>query len=182
MAPPRPYGHSPRKRGETKIRNSCFKAGEMTETSFTIVPATSAEDIDAIKALILEYNRILDVDLCFQGFQEEMRDFPATYELVLGARRAQQMIGCVCLKRLDAATCEMKRLFVDPPAQGLGIGRALCVALIERARLVGYSQMKLDSLKRLKPATALYCSLGFKETAPYNPNPEPDVVYFALPL
>ena len=154
----------------------------MIESSFTIESVTGAEDVAAVKALILEYNRILDVDLRFQGFQEEMRDFPAAYELVLGARRESLMIGCVCLKRLDSAVCEMKRLFVAPSGRGLGIGKALAVAAIKAARTRGYRVMKLDSLARLKPALALYRSLGFKETAAYNTNPEPDVVYFALPL
>jgi len=154
----------------------------MPEPRFTIARATSAADITAVKALILEYNRILDVDLCFQSFDEEMRLFPATYELVLGAKRAGQMIGCVCLKRLDQKACEMKRMFVDPSARALGVGRALALAVIEAARGRGYIEMKLDSLARLKPATMLYRSLGFKEIAPYNTNPEPDVVYFALPL
>ncbi|MFZ1990707.1 MAG: GNAT family N-acetyltransferase [Alphaproteobacteria bacterium] len=154
----------------------------MTETKFTIAPAESAEDIAAIKALILQYNRILDIDLRFQRFMEEMRVFPATYELVLGAKRDGAMIGCICLKRLDQNTCEMKRMFVDPSARGLGVGRALALAVIEAAKARGFAEMKLDSLERLKPATALYRGLGFKETAPYNTNPEPDVVYFALPL
>ena len=151
-------------------------------SAFIIAPARSAEDIAAIKALILEYNRILDVDLRFQGFMDEMRLFPATYELALGAKRGGVVIGCVCLKCLDRDTCEMKRMFVDPSARGEGVGQALAVAVIEAAKARGFSMMKLDSLARLKPAMTLYRSLGFKETAPYNTNPEPDVVYFALPL
>ncbi len=154
----------------------------MPSPEFTIAPATSVEDIAAIKALILEYNRILDIDLRFQGFMEEMRVFPATYELVLAAKRDGQIVGSVCLKRLDAKSCEMKRMFVVPTARGVGVGRALAQAVIEAARARGFAEMKLDSLERLKPATTLYRSLGFKETAPYNANPEPDVVYFSLAL
>ena len=46
------------------------------------------------------------------------------------------------------------------------------------ARGLGYHSMKLDSLRRLEPAVQLYRRYGFEEIAPYNYNPEADVVYF----
>ena len=56
-------------------------------------------------------------------------------------------------------------MFVKPKYQRLGIGRALSEAVIERAKKVGYTHMRLaTALERPK---ALYKSLGFKEIAPY---------------
>jgi ribosomal protein S18 acetylase RimI-like enzyme len=72
----------------------------------------------------------------------------------------------------------MKRLFVKSEFQGLGLGRMLANKLMEEAKNKGYSTIKLDTLRRLKSANNLYASLGFRETQPYNFNPEHDIVYF----
>jgi len=147
-----------------------------------LIALARSGDLAAARRLIKAYQRELNVDLCFQNFADEMRRFPAGYELVLIAREGEVGLGCVCLKRLEAAVCEMKRLFVATNARGSGIGRALCLGVISEAAERGYTQIKLDTLRRLTPALALYRSLGFLETAPYTPNPEPDVVYLSKPL
>ena len=148
--------------------------------SWTIVEARSQEDLASVRALIERNNHIRDSDPRFQGFLEEMRTFPAAYELVLMAKSSDgSAIGCVCLKRLEAQVCEMKRMFVIPDARRRGAGRALSVRLIEEAKRRGFTEIKLDTLERLKPALALFRNLGFVEAAPYAPNPEPDVVYMS---
>jgi GNAT superfamily N-acetyltransferase len=86
------------------------------------------------------------------------------------------------LKRLAPDICEMKRLFVTPQARASGLGRSLCLRLIEEAKGRGYREMKLDTLERLGAALTLYRGLGFAETTSYTPNPEPDVVYMSRPL
>ena len=65
----------------------------------------------------------------------------------------------------------MKRLYAKPKVRSLGIGRALCEPVIQRARIIGYERMGLDTLPSMQPARALYVSLGFKEIEPYRFNP-----------
>ena len=55
----------------------------------------------------------------------------------------------------------IRMLAVDPAAQGLGVGRALTVACLERARAEGRSGVALYTRPANVPAQGLYESLGF---------------------
>jgi ribosomal protein S18 acetylase RimI-like enzyme len=64
----------------------------------------------------------------------------------------------------------------------LGIGRALAIAVIEQARKIGYTRMRLDTVASMKAARALYKSLGFKEIEPYRYNPLEGATFMELKL
>lgn len=81
-----------------------------------------------------------------------------------------------------AAACEMKRMFVRPGVRRNGVGRALALALIDQARAIGYTCMRLDTLHTMTAAVKLYESLGFRRIAAYYHNPIPGAVYLELPL
>jgi GNAT superfamily N-acetyltransferase len=147
-----------------------------------IIEPESADEIGAVKALFLEYADFLNVDLCFQGFDQEIATFPAHYRHLLLAEVDGAAAAAVGLRDLGRGECEMKRLYVRPEFQGIGLGRRLSLALIEAARGLGFSIMRLDTLERLEPAVALYKSLGFTPTGGYYDNPLDGVVYMAMRL
>ena len=147
-----------------------------------IAAARSSADVAAVKALILAYAEFLKVDLCFQSFAEEMATFPAFYDLLLLAKVGGAPAACVALKNLGGDVCEMKRLFAYPEHRGLKLGETLSMRLIAEARERGFRVMRLDSLKRLGHALALYRRLGFVETPAYYDNPLPEVVFMELRL
>ncbi|MHB8146802.1 MAG: GNAT family N-acetyltransferase [Vulcanimicrobiaceae bacterium] len=61
----------------------------------------------------------------------------------------------------------MKRLYVVPTSQGLGIGVKLVLAAIEEARTLGYRRIRLDTHSRtMGKAIALYRRVGFVEIEP----------------
>ena len=139
-------------------------------------------------ALFRAYADALGVDLCFQGFDEELATLPGKYappkgELLLALAPDSRAIGCVALRPLDASgLCEMKRLYVEDAARGLGVGRALVAAIIAAAEARGYAEMRLDSLPSMQAALALYRSFGFGPIAAYCFNPVPGTVYLARRL
>lgn len=147
---------------------------------------SSKQDLEDVKQLFREYANFLQVDLCFQGFEAELAKLPAKYAEPEGsiflAQVNGQPAGCIALWKLEEGVCEMKRLFVKPEFQGLGLGKILANRLMEEAKIKGYVKMKLDTLRRLQSANYLYKSLGFIETLPYNFNPEEDIVYFEKAL
>ena len=77
----------------------------------------------------------------------------------------------------------MKRLYLRPNFRGKGIGRALARTIIDEAPGIGYARMRLDTVEPImKDAVVLYRMLGFKEIAPYRPNPIEGAMYMELEL
>ena len=148
--------------------------------------AAGPRDMEHIRALFVEYQEWLDVDLCFQGFDKEIATLPGAYGppggCLLLARDGDAIAGGVGLRPLGQGTCEMKRLYVRPPWRGRGLGRILAQAVIDEAAAAGYGRMCLDTLPRLEEAIGLYHSLGFVETQAYYENPLDGVTYMELPL
>jgi GNAT superfamily N-acetyltransferase len=96
-----------------------------------ISQASTSEEIAAIRALMLEYQSLLGVDLCFQGFDAEVRGLPGSYAPPRGrlllATHGGSAVGCIALHETGWPRAEMKRLFVRPSGRGLGLGRALVI-------------------------------------------------------
>jgi ribosomal protein S18 acetylase RimI-like enzyme len=53
---------------------------------------------------------------------------------------------------------------------------------MDRARLVGYSCVLLDTLSDMEAARALYEDIGFEEVPPYYHNPIPGAHYLKAQL
>jgi ribosomal protein S18 acetylase RimI-like enzyme len=152
----------------------------------TTRPARLPEEIRTLRALLREYETELAVDLCFQGFEQELAGLPGDYVPPRGALLVAEVdgavAGCVALRPLDRDACEMKRLYARPAFRGRGVGRALAAAVIAEARRIGYARMRLDTLPVMTEAQALYARIGFHEIPPYRENPVPGTRYLELIL
>lgn len=152
-----------------------------------IFQAETAADIEQAGVLFREYEAWLAVDLCFQQFEAELAALPGKYAApdgrLLLAEIGEQIAGCAALRKIDAETCEMKRLFVRGAFRGSGLGERLAETLIEDAREIGYRKMRLDTLSDKMPAALrLYEKLGFHPIAAYYASPLASTVYLELEL
>ncbi len=109
-------------------------------------------------------------------YARELADLTAHYGApqgcVLLAIEGEEAVGAVCLRRLDAEACEMKRLFVPEQHRGKGIAKALVKALFEASAARGYRIMRLDTGSFMTEALALYTGFGFVRIPPYYPADE----------
>ena len=147
----------------------------------------SAQQIARARELFLEYAQSLGFSLCFQNFDKELAALPGDYALPEGrlllAEYENQLAGCVALHRLGPEVCEMKRLYLRPQFRGKGLGCSLAERIIVEARQAGYRFMRLDTVEPvMKDAVAMYRKLGFREVAPYRPNPIAGAMYMELEL
>ncbi|NBO12850.1 MAG: GNAT family N-acetyltransferase [Betaproteobacteria bacterium] len=152
----------------------------MKKSSVSLQSATDRVDLEQVRALFLEYAASLQIDLGFQGFEQELLELPGEYALHRGgalllARVDGQAAGCGAMRAFPDAdysnACEMKRVYVRPAFRSIGLGRQLAIRLMDEATSVGYSCMLLDTLDDMEAARGLYESLGFEEIPPYYFNP-----------
>jgi GNAT superfamily N-acetyltransferase len=155
-----------------------------------LVRAESPVLLDEVRAIFREYAASLGIDLCFQGFEDELAGLPGDYAeprgLLLLAMVDGEVAGCGAFRPLPDAdepnACEMKRLFVRRAFRRFGFGRLIAEHLLDRAREAGYSSMYLDTLDDMEAARELYASLGFAEVPPYYYNPIPGAHYLRADL
>jgi ribosomal protein S18 acetylase RimI-like enzyme len=156
----------------------------MAET--TRVAIETNADLETVRSLFREYERAIEVDLCFQGFEAELAGLPGDYAPPSGrlflAMVDGRTAGCVALRAIEPGICEMKRLYVRVQFRGLRLGHRLALACIEAARELGYTTMRLDTLPSMREAIALYRKLGFVDAEPYRHNPVPGALYMQLDL
>ncbi len=155
-----------------------------------LISPDSPQMWEETRQILREYAQSLAVDLCFQGFDQELLQLPGEYAppsgLLLLALVDGQVAGSGAFRNLPdvdyANACEMKRLYVRPAFRRFGLGRILAQALIDRATEAGYSAMLLDTLDDMEAARGLYGSLGFETVPPYYFNPIPGAHYLKVDL
>ncbi|HKE72885.1 MAG TPA: GNAT family N-acetyltransferase [Acidimicrobiales bacterium] len=146
----------------------------------TVTDAAAAEAPTVVEPLFREYGEWVaarlgqDLGIAFtdadqarhhEGFRRELPGLLGPRGRLLVARLGDDPVGVGALKPVDGTTAEIKRMYVRPAAQGRGAGRVLLVRLLQAARDESYSAVRLETLRFMTAAQALYRAAGFVERA-----------------
>lgn len=116
-------------------------------------------------------NNVLNQDL------NKLNQFMPPEGCLLLGKYEMRIACCVGLRKIDDETGEIKRMYVRPEYQRKGIGQRLLEALIEEARCIGYSKIRLDSAPFAREAQAFYRKMGFRDIDPYPESEAPREYY-----
>ncbi|HEX7615748.1 MAG TPA: GNAT family N-acetyltransferase [Thermoanaerobaculia bacterium] len=152
------------------------------EPAIEVREATEPGLLEAARALILGHAAGLGDVPGVVRVRADAASLPGPYGppegALLVAALAGNPAGCVAFKKLDDATCEVKRMFVDPAFRKKGVARALMLRLLEEASRRGYRRVRLGTLHTMTAAQALYRDLGFVEIPRYRPDEHTDTMFF----
>jgi ribosomal protein S18 acetylase RimI-like enzyme len=157
-----------------------------TVNDIQIIEAVTDSDYNTAKELFLEYASELEFDLCFQNFEEELKQLRMQYgkpeDIIYFVKHGDNFAGCAGVRKLNGGICELKRMYLKNSLRGKGAGKLLLNKTFEGARKLEYSIMRLDTLPRMDAAIALYEKSGFREIEPYRLNPVEGAKYYEKEL
>jgi carbonic anhydrase len=152
-----------------------------------IAASASNSTLAQARDLLLEYSRFViaqpsAASFCLGSLENEAARLPLSYHEQGGgclmARVQGEPAGFIAWRGMAVDCWELKRLWVRPNARGLSLGRALTVAVLERALAAGRKAVFLDTAPAsMAAAHRLYLDLGFEPCARYNDNPVEGLVY-----
>ena len=148
----------------------------------TVAKVTAAEVSAVIDPLFREYGEWVadhleqdagitytEADLArhHEAFRAELPRLLGPRGRLLVARLDGHPVGVGALKPVDDTTAEIKRMFVRPAARGLGVARSVLVRLLQDARAEDYATVRLETLRLMTAARAIYRAFGFVEIAKF---------------
>src|SRR6478672_9792014 len=110
------------------------------------------DEFHVVRHLFREYQRELDIPVCFSSFEEELAGLPGRYSLLLLAEDDGSAVGCAAIRALpEVGCCELKRFYLRPAARGKRAGRRMLHVATTLAAAAGFVLMKLDTLPDKMP-------------------------------
>ena len=99
------------------------------------------------------------------------RELSGTRGVFLVARAFGRAVGCGALKVKEDGIGEIKRMWVDSAARGLGVCAQILAALERHAAGFGVRTLRLETNRSLQEAQGLYRRSGYVEVKPFNAEP-----------
>jgi DNA-binding MarR family transcriptional regulator/GNAT superfamily N-acetyltransferase len=136
------------------------------------VDPASDQAQQCLRAYFAELDRRFDVGFDpARGLPAEPDQMRPPAGLFVVARVRDEPVGCGGLKFRDGEPAYLKRMWVSPAVRGIGLGRRLLSDLEARAAAHGCTAVQLETNRTLTEAIALYRSVGYIETEPFNDEP-----------
>lgn len=155
-------------------------------STISIKKAITNEDFIVGKTLFIEYSNELQIDLCFQNFENELQNISTQYGQSSGSLILvfynNLPIGCVGVRKISNEIAELKRMYVHKDYRLNNIGENILKKAIEEAKNLGYQKIRLDTLETMQAAIYLYHKIGFKEIDAYTYNPIQGAKFYELSL
>jgi ribosomal protein S18 acetylase RimI-like enzyme len=163
----------------------------------TITTATATDVSAAVDPLFREYGEWVaghleqDIGITFteadqarhhDAFRGELPRLLGSRGRLLVARLGDNPVGVGALRPVDDTTAEIKRMYVRPAAQGLGVGSAILDRLVQDARAEGYATVRLETLRFMTTAQAMYRAFGFVEVARFDGSEAANTVFDPLTI
>jgi len=103
---------------------------------YRFIIASEADHYLAAATLFREYAAFLDVDLCFQNFDQELIELDKQYGEPSGGlilvQCEEKFIGCAAVRKFSSEIGELKRMFIQPAHRGDGLGQELLQRAVDR--------------------------------------------------
>ena len=140
-----------------------------------IIKVENETQLSLVKPLLKDYKDSLSLYLNISDLKKELKYFNREFNtmqlecivpfdfLFLALSDNKIAAACIALKKINTEICELKRLYVKPCFRKNGLGEILCITVIEKAVMMNYKKIVLDTCSTMLEAIALYKSLGFKE-------------------
>ena len=172
-------------------------ASDPAHGPLTVATATAADVSGVVDPLFREYGEWVarqleqdvgitytDADLArhHDAFRRDLPRLLGSRGRLLVARLGDDPVGVGTLKPVDETTAEIKRMYVRPAAQGLGVGRAILARLVQDARTEGYATVRLETLRFMTAAQAMYRAFGFVDVARFDGSEAADTVLDPLTI
>ena len=156
------------------------------EPTIMLVVASETKQFADGRMLFEAYASSLNFNLCFQGFDEELKSLNQQYYLPNGALiiayDANKPIAVVGVRQFESDKAELKRMYTLPDYRGQKIGYQLLAKAITTATELGYKELLLDTLPEMQAAIKLYREFGFETIEPYRYNPFDTAIYMKKEL
>jgi GNAT superfamily N-acetyltransferase len=109
----------------------------------------------------------MDAEAMIRSDLDEAASLAAPHGARLIANIDGVAVGVGGFRVLSPGVVELRRMYVRPGARHQGVGRGLLNGLLDLARQLGQTTVRLETLKSLHAAQALYRAGGFRDVEPY---------------
>ena len=143
----------------------------MTEDRWPKLRCANNHDCPGIAQLVFAVLREYSLKPAPESTDADLKDIERSYIksggafLVLEAKDGS-IVGAYGLYRIDRATCELRKMYLQKSFRGRGLGKLLMEDALANARRMGFKKVTLETASVLTEAISLYKSYGFVEYQP----------------